>query len=100
MIAVADYVSRERSGSERADVLRLRALRALRHVELDALVLLERAVARRLDGGEVGEDVSRAVLGGDEAVALLSVEPLHGSGSHVNSFKSVDDPALRSRTSR
>src|SRR5690606_29285601 len=69
-----------------------RALRALRHVELDALVLLQRAEALRLDRGVVREHVGRAVLGGDEAVALLAVEPLHGSGSHCYSFKSVETP--------
>src|SRR5690606_17788178 len=52
--------------SERADVLRLQALGALLHVELDALVLLERAVAARLDGAEVSEDVLPTVLGRDE----------------------------------
>ncbi len=34
------------------------------HVELHALVLLERAVALRLDGRVVDEDVRAAVLGG------------------------------------
>lgn len=32
-----------------------------------------------LDGAEVNEEVGRAVLGGDEAVALLVVEPLDGA---------------------
>jgi hypothetical protein len=32
-----------------------------------------------LNGAEVDEEVSGAVLGGDEAVALLVVEPLDGA---------------------
>src|SRR5690606_13428083 len=55
---------------------------ALGDLELDLLVLLERAVAARRDGRVVGEDVGAAVVGGDEAEALFSVEPLHGSGCH------------------
>ena len=38
--------------------------------------------SRRLDGGEVDEDVRRPAVGGDEAVALLAVEPLHGALCH------------------
>src|SRR5215218_4854282 len=60
----------------------LGALRPLRDVELDGLPLGKRAVARRLDRAEMHEDVD-AGFGGDEAVALLVVEPLHGSNSHV-----------------
>src|SRR5689334_170008 len=69
--------------SERADVLRLRALRTLGYVELDLLVLVEGLVALRLDGRVVNEDVVAAVLLGDEAEALLSVEPLNGALSHA-----------------
>src|SRR6478736_8148933 len=72
------------SRSERTDVLRLRALRPLGDVELDLLVLVQRLVALRLDGRVVNEDVVAAVLLGDEAEALLSVEPLHGALSHAH----------------
>src|SRR4051794_7895559 len=68
---------------ERADVLRLRALLALRDVELHALVLLQRLVALPLDRAEVAEDVGAAVVLRDEAEALLRVEPLHCSLCHV-----------------
>src|SRR5690606_696041 len=71
------------SRSERADVLRLRALRALGDVELDLLVLVQRLVAVGLDGRVVHEDVVAAVLLRDEAETLLGVEPLHGALSHV-----------------
>src|SRR5215210_6005787 len=43
--------------SDGADVLRLRALLALRDVELDLLALVEGAVAVGRDGGVVAEDV-------------------------------------------
>jgi hypothetical protein len=53
------------------------ALRALRHVELDALVLVERTVAVSRDRRVVHEDVGAAAVLSDEAEALLGVEPLH-----------------------
>src|SRR5699024_8727143 len=52
-------------------------------LELDALRLLEGAVTLGLDGGAVDEDVVTATVLGDEAVALLRVEPLDGSLCHV-----------------
>src|ERR1700712_4815388 len=69
--------------SERTNVLRLRALGTLRDVELDLLVLVEGLVALRLDGRVVNEDVIAAVLLGDEAEALLGVEPLNCALSHA-----------------
>src|SRR5262245_12974451 len=68
--------------SDNANGLRLGSLRAASDLELDPLVLLQRAVALRLDRGEVDEDVPAPVVGADEAVALLSVEPLHGPLRH------------------
>src|SRR4029453_11289692 len=50
-------------------------------VKPHALPLIKWAVAGRLDRAEVHEDVL-AGLGGDEAKALVGVEPLHGSNSH------------------
>src|SRR3954447_3460067 len=70
--------------SERADVLRLGALLALRDVELDVLTLVEALVALRLDGGEVDEHVGAAVRRRDEPEALLGVEPLHGALCHLS----------------
>src|SRR6478735_5265030 len=84
------------SRSERTDVLRLRALRALGDVELDLLVLVQRLVAVGLDGRVVHEDVVAAVLLGDEAEALLSVEPLDGALSHCSLLLSRGErPSLR-----
>src|SRR3954447_10830185 len=51
--------------SERANVLRLRALLALGDLELDLLVLVEGPVTGARDGREVGEDVSAAVVRSD-----------------------------------
>src|SRR5438309_870496 len=75
-----------RPASDRADVLRLQALRALHDLELDLLAFRERAEPLRLDGGVVAEDVSAAVVLGDEAEALRIIEPLHGTGDHCSSF--------------
>src|SRR5450631_1248926 len=71
--------------SDGANVRRLRALLAGGDVELHTLVLLQRTETVRLDGREVDEDVGRAAVGGDEAEALLAVEPLHGALCHVRS---------------
>src|SRR5690349_6563972 len=75
--------ARDPQRSDRANVLRLRALRALGDVELDLLVLVEGLVALRLDRRVVNEDVVAAVLLRDEAEALLRVEPLNSALSHV-----------------
>ena len=42
--------------------------------------LVQRLVAIPLDLGEVHEDVLAALVGSDEAEALLTVEKLHGTG--------------------
>src|SRR5581483_2325510 len=64
-----------------ADLLRLRALLALRDLELHALTVLKGLVPVHLDRGEVDEHVLPPV-DRDEAVALLAVEPLHGALCH------------------
>src|SRR6266511_84567 len=66
---------------QRPHVGGLGALRPRRDVELDSLPLFERAVAVGLDRAEMHEDV-RAGLGRNEAIALVGVEPLHGSNRH------------------
>src|SRR5690242_344274 len=80
-------------GLERGDVLRLRALRTLRDVEGNRLVLFERTETVRVDRGVVDEDVRAATFLGDEAKALFGVEPLHGSGSHKPSLGPKGCPA-------
>src|SRR4051794_21517147 len=86
-------------GSERANVLRLRALGALRDVELDLLVLVQGLVALALDGRVVHEDVVAAVLLRNEAEALLGVEPLDSALSHAHLLliRGVEPPPRRPR---
>src|SRR5712692_4501717 len=72
----------QRYTSDRADVLGLRSLLPLGRVEFDLLVLIQRPVAGARDRGEVDEHVRRPVIGGDEAEALIGVEPLHGACCH------------------
>src|SRR5699024_11209007 len=69
-------------GSERADVRCLQTLGALLDVELNALVLLEVTTTGARNRAEVRENVGGAVLGGDEAVALVGVEPGDDASSH------------------
>src|SRR5438477_12097095 len=64
------------------DVLRLRALGALLGLVLHLRVLREGLVALADDRAVVDEQVLAAVVGRDEAIALVGVEPLDGSGCH------------------
>src|SRR6266516_4621200 len=73
------------TSTDDAYAVSLGTLGALSDLELDALSLVQRAVAVRLDGRVVDENVLAAVHG-DEAVALLVVEPLHGALCHVHSL--------------
>src|SRR5690606_19765113 len=68
--------------SEAADVGSLQALGALLDVELDLLVLGQVAVAVTRDRLEVRENVFAAVVGSDEAEALVGVKPLNSSSCH------------------
>src|SRR5699024_11669971 len=60
----------------------LQTLGALLDVELNALVLLEVTTTGARNRAEVRENVGGAVLGGDEAVALVGVEPGDDASSH------------------
>src|SRR4051794_37509042 len=75
----------ENSGA--ADCVGLRTLLALDDLEGHPLALVEALVPVHLDGRVVDEDVLAAV-DGDEAEALLGVEPLHGALCHVCSHVS------------
>src|SRR4051812_12666367 len=86
--------------SERADVLRLRALGALRDVVLHSLVLLEGAETLSHDGGEMRENVLAAVILGDEAETLVRVEPFDGTGSHDFSLPTCESRTLRTSRRR
>src|SRR5699024_3823818 len=68
--------------SDAADVRGLQPLGALLDVVLHTLILDQVAAAGALARAEVSEHVGRAVLGGDEAVALVGVEPGDDASSH------------------
>src|SRR5436309_215750 len=76
-----------RSG-DLADVGRLQPLRALRDLELDPLPLIQGAKAGAGDRRVVNEDVF-PIVGGDEPVTLLAVEPLHLALRHGLSLLSI-----------
>src|SRR5215469_16737904 len=65
---------------------RLALLTAL-HLVAELLALVQIAHSGPFDGRNVHEHVLRAIVGLDEAVALLGVEPLYGSSSHCKPFK-------------
>src|SRR5690242_19888099 len=75
--------------SDGPDLVGLRALGAPAGGVLDPLVFLEAAVAVSLDGGVVDEDIGSAVVGGDETIALVGVEPLHCALSHYFSPETI-----------
>src|SRR4029453_2647590 len=75
------------------DGVRLGALGALDDLEVDPLAPFEALVPVHLDGRVVDEDVLAAV-DGDEAEALLGVEPLHGALCHVCSHVRAVTPPL------
>lgn len=76
------------------DVLRARSLLSRSSSELDLLSLLECAVSRSLDCGEVHEEVLAVVLD-DESESLRRVEPLDCAGlfaaAHVIAEASLRD---------
>jgi len=55
------------------------AFRALGDVELDALIVVKRAIAVRLNLRMMNEHILCAAVWSDEAEALIAVEPLDGS---------------------
>ena len=59
------------------DVLSLRTLLALAHFEFDLLAFFQLAEPAALNGREVDEAVLAAVVGCDETVTLLCIEPLY-----------------------
>src|SRR3954453_21188869 len=73
--------------SDGLNVLGLRALRGLGDLEIDTLVLVQRAGALALGRRVVHEDVGAAAVLSNEAEALLSVEPLHRTLCHAVSSR-------------
>src|SRR3954449_11302191 len=69
--------------SDLGDVDGLRPLVAGLLVVGDLRVLLEGLEARPVDAGVMDEEVTVALVGRDESVSLLVVEPLDGPGRHA-----------------
>jgi len=59
------------------------------------LALLQIAQAGALDGADVNENVRSAIIGLDEAKALLTVEPFHSSVSHVTLQAKLEEGPIR-----
>src|SRR5436190_21920158 len=70
--------------SDGPDVHRLGAFRTGLFLVADLGVLSQRLESLTVDSRVVDEQVAAPLVGGDEAEALLVVEPLHGSGRHVD----------------
>src|SRR4051812_39504392 len=78
-----------------ADVHRLRTLVARLLLVLDLRVLGERLETLAIDSRVVDEQVTVSVVRSDEAVALLVVEPLDGSGRHELPLPACARPVFR-----
>ena len=66
------------------NVRSLLAFRASGYFERDALVLLQRFEACRLDSREVSEQIFAAFVRGDKAEALRIIEPFYDASCHYN----------------
>lgn len=80
---------------DRADVRRLRALLPIARLELDFRALSEALEALAGDAAVVDEEVFPAVIGRDEAVPLVVVEPLDGSSAGTQRRRCSDTALLR-----
>src|SRR3954452_25353426 len=65
-------------------VRRLGTLLALTGFVGDLCALDEGLEPSAGDRAEMDEDILAAVVGGDESISLRIVEPLHGSGCHID----------------
>src|SRR6185436_2117705 len=83
------------SASDGANVHRLRTLVAVLLLVLDLGVLGERLEPLTIDSRVVDEQVTVSVVRSDEAVALLVVEPLDGSGRHELPLPACARPVFR-----
>src|ERR671918_3197451 len=80
--------------SDQAYVHRLGSLVARLLLVLDLRVLRQGLEALAVDAAVMDEEVPVTIIGSDESVALLVVEPLDGSARHVNCpFLRVPGPA-------
>src|ERR687893_875723 len=82
-ISIFSPLGTREHASDEANVHRLRSLVARLLLVLHLRVLSERLEALTVDAAVVDEQVTVPIVWRDEAVALLVVEPLDGSGRHV-----------------
>lgn len=71
---------------QRLNVRSLLAFRAGRHFELNALILLQRFEAARLNCREVCEQIFAAFVRGDKAETLGVIEPFYDTSCHYISY--------------
>src|SRR3954468_1367561 len=86
--SLLDPAAKARSALQLGHVHGLGTLVARFFVVGDLAVLLERLEARAVDAGVMDEQVAVALVGRDEPVTLLVVEPLHRTGGHASSLPS------------
>src|SRR5215469_3688632 len=70
------------------------------HLEAHALAFVQVAHAGAFDSRYVYEHVFRPILGLDEAVAFLGIEPLHGSNRHFRPSQNREFAAAHERAVR
>jgi hypothetical protein len=63
------------------------------HIELNRLALSQRTESLGMDSGLVAENISTAIIGGDEAKALGNIEKLDSSG-HTGKVSNIG-PAIK-----
>src|SRR4029453_6477465 len=83
-----------------ANVARLRTFWSLLDLILDPRTLSEALVPLAADRAVMDEHVLAAVVLGDEAVALVGAEPLHGSGCHISTSPTCITNVQRKAQSR
>lgn len=59
------------------------AFLTLTNLKFDLLAIIERRIARDLDLGVMDEQVFAAVIGSDEAVAFVAIEPFYCACAHT-----------------
>src|SRR5918992_4525732 len=83
-ISIFSSLGTSGDASDEAYVHRLRPLVPRLLLVLHLRVLRQGLEALTVDAAVVDEQVPVTFIGSDESVALLVVEPFHGSGRHVN----------------
>src|SRR5215204_3513588 len=101
-LAIYAAIDRQPGWLDPRDVIRLHALLTLGRLVGDLGTLVEGLVAITRYTAVVHEEILATLVGGDEAVALIIVEPLYRSLGHIWSppFSLGAPPQQKSRSSR